>query len=383
MKVFGALGETEDGEEKEAEQGSGGAVGFTEGNRGAAQMGGARGGGGGSRKWRRPQVWGLRALASWAGNWHVPFQGTVSTGALNSRRQNEKKIQRDKGGAHAARDPRRAPGSALAPRRKGPPARPETPPALCPGPRSASPRPSEPLAPPHLPTAGGWLFVAQKGEGPGGACGRPRGAARVSASRIPSARSWGSRPTSGEIWRQARRGRDRAPGPRRPRGGGADFPERSRSAAENARGPGATGEAVGLAEHPGPGSGAAGAGPGAAPRAPPLPVPAEPERPARGSSRVGGRRVCVSVCAGDTPLPASPCRAPALRRARGSPPPAQRSLRVPCPLCQGEKAAEPETKKLLPPPLPGPPPAPDTPRRPPSTPATSRADTRGEVGQGG
>lgn len=35
--------------------------------------------------------------------------------------------------------------------------------------------------------------------------------------------------------------------------------------------------------------------------------------------------------------------------ARGSPPPAQRFPCAPCPLCQGEKAAEPETKKLLPP----------------------------------
>lgn len=114
MKVFGALGETEDGEEKEAEQGSGGAVGFTEGNRGAAQMGGARGGGGGSRKWRRPQVWGLRALASWAGNWHVPFEGTASIGALNSRRQNEKKSngtkeERTRHGTRAGRLARRSP----------------------------------------------------------------------------------------------------------------------------------------------------------------------------------------------------------------------------------------------------------------------------------
>lgn len=115
MKVFGALGETEDGEEKEAEQGSGGggAAGFTEGNRGAAQMGGARGGGG-SRKWRRPQVWGLRALASWAGNWHVPFEGTASIGALNSRRQNEKKSngtkeERTRHGTRAGRLARRSP----------------------------------------------------------------------------------------------------------------------------------------------------------------------------------------------------------------------------------------------------------------------------------
>lgn len=44
MKVFGALGETEDGEEKEAEQGSGGAVGFTEGNRGLRRWEGPGGG---------------------------------------------------------------------------------------------------------------------------------------------------------------------------------------------------------------------------------------------------------------------------------------------------------------------------------------------------
>lgn len=49
MKVFGALRETEDGEEKEAEQssGGGGAAGFTEGNRG---LRGWEGPGGGRRE---------------------------------------------------------------------------------------------------------------------------------------------------------------------------------------------------------------------------------------------------------------------------------------------------------------------------------------------
>lgn len=116
----------------------------------------------------------------------------------------ERKNERDKGGAHTARDSRRSPGLALAPRRKGPPAHSETSPALRPGPGSSSPRPSEPLLPPHLPTGVGGSLWRRSGEGPGGACRRLPGGVRVSASRIPSARSWGSRPTSGERWRKAR-----------------------------------------------------------------------------------------------------------------------------------------------------------------------------------
>lgn len=134
---------------------------------------------------------------------------------------------------------------------------------------------------------------------------------------------------------------------------------------------------AGLAECPKPGEGG---DLSQAPRAPPPVVPARAPVP---GSRVRERRVCVSVCTADTPLPGSPCRAPALCSGRGSPPPAQRSPRVPCPLCQGEKAAELKTKKLLPPPLSVPPPVPDTPRRPPSTPATSCTDTLGKRGPGG
>lgn len=58
----------------------------------------------------------------------------------------------------------------------------------------------------------------------------------------------------------------------------------------------------------------------------------------------------MPVCVEHIPLLRSRCRVYLTQLPPGdSPPPAQKSPRAPCPLCQGEKAAEPETKKLLPP----------------------------------
>lgn len=72
--------------------------------------------------------------------------------------------------------------------------------------------------------------------------------------------------------------------------------------------------------------------------------------PRRDPEPAGGRRGSVPVCVEHIPLLRSRCRVYLTQLPPGdSLPPAQRSPRAPCPLCQGEKAAEPETKKLLPP----------------------------------
>lgn len=72
--------------------------------------------------------------------------------------------------------------------------------------------------------------------------------------------------------------------------------------------------------------------------------------PRRVPELAGGRRGSVPVCVEHIPLLRSRCRVYLTQLPPGdSPPPAQKSPRAPCPLCQGEKAAEPETKKLLPP----------------------------------
>ena len=109
-----------------------------------------------------------------------------------------------------------------------------------------------------------------------------------------------------------------------------------------------------------------------------------PHRWAPWSARERGACACPCVL-GTLPFPGAGAELPPSASA-GDPLPQHREPRVPCPLCQGEKAAEPETKKLLPPPLSAPPPASDSPPHPPSTLATSRAWTlRGSGGgwQGG
>lgn len=85
--------------------------------------------------------------------------------------------------------------------------------------------------------------------------------------------------------------------------------------AGSAREPGGAGGAAGLAERPKPGDSESLS---AAPSAPPLAVPAGAPTP---GSRAGGRIVCQSVGTGDTPLPGSQCRAPALRSDPGIPSP--------------------------------------------------------------
>lgn len=114
MKVFGALGETEDGEEKEAEQGSGGAVGFTEGNRGAAQMGGAPGREEGAGSGAAPRFGAF-------GPWHpgpgtgmslsreLSAQGPSTRADRMKKKSNGTKEERTRHGTRAGRLARRSP----------------------------------------------------------------------------------------------------------------------------------------------------------------------------------------------------------------------------------------------------------------------------------
>lgn len=133
-------------------------------------------------------------------------------------------------------------------------------------------------------------------------------------------------------------------GPRNPLGGVGDFPARSPAlcACVSAQQPRVAWGVAGLAEHSKPAE-----SPGLQPRAPHL-EQCHPPRRDPGLARC--RRGCVPLCVEYIPLSWSRCRVFLAQLPPGdSPPPAQRSPRAPCPLCQGEKATEPETKKLLPP----------------------------------
>lgn len=96
---------------------------------------------------------------------------------------------------------------------------------------------------------------------------------------------------------------------------------------------------AGLAECPKPGEGG---DLSQAPRAPPLVVPARAPVP---GSRVRERRVCVSLCTADTPLPGSPCRAPALCSGRGIPSPSAEIPARPLPTLPRRESGRAEDKE--------------------------------------
>lgn len=96
---------------------------------------------------------------------------------------------------------------------------------------------------------------------------------------------------------------------------------------------------AGLAECPKPGEGG---DLSQAPRAPPLVVPAR--APVLGS-RVRERRVCVSLCTADTPLPGSPCRAPALCSGPGIPSPSAEIPARPLPTLPRRESGRAEDKE--------------------------------------